>query len=198
MRIVSFLATACALAVAVSSSNAAILVGATSVQIKNIFSVPSQQYLQVGEFLAYQAGTYIDAAAASNGGSAFSPDQWDATHGADKAIDGNKNTDFYNTAGIFHSRSNAGGLLTINFLAPTDLQGVAIYGRTDGGFNVRDIYQITVFAGSSALYVGKLDATAGNGAVTSFVPEPAAWMIMVGGFGLVGVAARRRRKVFFA
>jgi hypothetical protein len=38
------------------------------------------------------------------------------------------------------------------------------------------------------------DAVGGNGAV----PEPAAWALMIGGFGLAGAAARTRRRAAFA
>ena len=31
--------------------------------------------------------------------------------------------------------------------------------------------------------------------VTASIPEPASWALMIGGFGLVGVAARRRRSI---
>lgn len=36
------------------------------------------------------------------------------------------------------------------------------------------------------------DSTGENFTVSSFIPEPASWAMMVAGFGLVGVAARRR------
>ncbi len=43
------------------------------------------------------------------------------------------------------------------------------------------------------------DSTGVNFQVQSFVPEPAAWALMIGGFGLVGMTGRRRRnKVVFA
>jgi hypothetical protein len=31
--------------------------------------------------------------------------------------------------------------------------------------------------------------------VTAPVPEPATWAMMIGGFGLLGAAARRRRRI---
>ena len=37
------------------------------------------------------------------------------------------------------------------------------------------------------------DSTGINFTVSSFVPEPAQWALMIGGFGLVGAASRRRR-----
>ena len=182
---------------AASASSAAVLVGAKSVQITDIFfSLPNQAYLQVGEFLAYQAGTNIDVAAAANGGAATAADQWsDGLHGPGRAIDGNENADFYAAPYIYHSQSNAGGLLTIDFGAPTDIKGLAIYGRTDGGFHVRDIYSVTVFdAGNDPLWTGKMDATAGHGAFVSFVPEPATWAFMMLGLGGLGATLRARRR----
>lgn len=38
----------------------------------------------------------------------------------------------------------------------------------------------------------------GNGGNPGAVPEPASWLMMIAGFGLVGVAARRRRLAFAA
>ena len=38
------------------------------------------------------------------------------------------------------------------------------------------------------------DSTGVNFTVSSFVPEPAQWALLVGGFGLVGATARRRRR----
>lgn len=40
--------------------------------------------------------------------------------------------------------------------------------------------------------------TNGAGSVVGGVPEPTTWALLVGGFGLVGVAARRRRTVVAA
>ena len=188
------LVIACALVGATSGAKAAILTNATSVQITNIFPVSGQQYLQVGEFAARQSGSYTDVAAESHGGTAFLADQWDANHGASEAIDSNFNTDFFNPAGIFHSQSNAAGLLTINFAVPTNLQGIAIYGRTDGGFNVRDLYQVTIFSGRTKIYTGVLDATAGHGSVVSFVPEPETWAMMIVGLGGLCSMLRFKRR----
>ena len=39
------------------------------------------------------------------------------------------------------------------------------------------------------------DSTGENFTVSSAVPETASWMLMIAGFGLVGVAARRRTAV---
>ena len=42
------------------------------------------------------------------------------------------------------------------------------------------------------------DSTGVNFTVSSFVPEPAQWALMIGGFGLVGAASRRRRNAAIA
>lgn len=55
--------------------------------------------------------------------------------------------------------------------------------------------------GSYAYVGGKALLTTGvtfTPVATGAVPEPAAWALMVGGFGVVGVASRRRRKLVVA
>jgi hypothetical protein len=47
--------------------------------------------------------------------------------------------------------------------------------------------------------VGPGDGSAGNtpdpsGSVSGMIPEPSTWMMMISGFGLVGLAVRRRRR----
>ena len=69
-------------------------------------------------------------------------------------------------------------------------------------FNTNNVSKttITFIGGDTSLYNdGRLttwynikDVTYGD-AVAAAVPEPAAWMLMIGGFGLVGAASRRRR-----
>ncbi|MCP6473655.1 PEPxxWA-CTERM sorting domain-containing protein, partial [Klebsiella pneumoniae] len=57
------------------------------------------------------------------------------------------------------------------------------------GWDLRlDILQYPGFAWNSAQI---LDAYFGNGGI----PEPTTWAMMIGGFGLVGGALRRRRSV---
>jgi streptogramin lyase len=51
--------------------------------------------------------------------------------------------------------------------------------------------------GDGTVYVTNFSGAAGRGEVLtiSFVPEPASWAMLIAGFGLVGMAARRRRTV---
>jgi hypothetical protein len=57
---------------------------------------------------------------------------------------------------------------------------------------------LTIQGADAQLYhfVGLPDATIGD--PTAAVPEPATWAMMVGGFGLIGSAMRRRQRVCFA
>ena len=107
--------------------------------------------------------------------------------------------------------------LTINFNKATTAFGFD-YFDTD----VTDSYQINLLGGDFYKNPPFAFATFGGGASTGFfgltsttsftsvvitngagsvvggVPEPTTWALLVGGFGLVGVAARRRRTVVAA
>ena len=60
-----------------------------------------------------------------------------------------------------------------------------------GGFNFSQV----LFTSSSTIFAADdLSFTVGPAAVAA-VPEPAAWAMMIGGFGIVGGSLRRKRKV---
>jgi hypothetical protein len=61
-------------------------------------------------------------------------------------------------------------------------------------------FSFTVNAGDSyGFYVSTTDGALGRGALTvGAVPEPASWAMLIAGFGLVGAAARRRRRAVAA
>jgi len=71
-------------------------------------------------------------------------------------------------------------------------------------FNVGSSFTVVVPVAATRLYFGFADGFALTGpasfyndnggfvTVTTSVPEPASWALMIGGFGLVGAALRRR------
>ena len=59
------------------------------------------------------------------------------------------------------------------------------YGRVQGASTIDNV--------SSTLSIGT--GQPGGPAVTSAVPEPASWAMMIGGFGLIGGSQRRRRRI---
>lgn len=66
--------------------------------------------------------------------------------------------------------------------------------RPDATVNfTTDFLRIRAYAGDNYFGVSEL-----QGFVNTGVPEPAAWAMMLGGFGLVGGALRRRAKVSYA
>ena len=115
--------------------------------------------------------------------------------------------------------------VTFNFTDPSDAAGNPIAGNTSGdtslfgffqnGQVVWDGPQTFTFGNGGAFSVALSDATFNEGAFwglgnhgahitgtftllsdsTPAVPEPATWAMMIGGFGLIGAAMRRRQKV---
>jgi hypothetical protein len=167
------------------------IVGATKIEVKS--ALPD--YLQVAELQAFNFAS-TNVALAANGGTATGSSTYFAYSSPDKAIDGNTGGGFY-TDKIFHSSGTGGGeFLDVNFAA-TSLSSISIFGRSDC-CSQRDLYTVTVFnAAGNTLYSGQINADnqAHSGTLTftaASVPEPASWVLMVGGFGLVGFAARRR------
>ncbi|WP_185965043.1 PEPxxWA-CTERM sorting domain-containing protein [Glacieibacterium frigidum] len=169
--------------------------GAKTIRITNL--VPT--WLQVGEVQAIEAVTGTNVALTSNGGTATGSGNYDTTSTPDKAIDGLAPVSY---PLIYHSDSAAAEeFLLITLAAPTSLSSLTVFGRAD--FGSRDLFGITIFDSLGAtLFSGQLDnrALAGGGNTLTFdvappvggVPEPASWALMIGGFGLVGGAMRRR------
>lgn len=188
MKLMSIVGTA-ALMLATVPAAAVVVTGATRIEIKNAFP----DYLQVAEVQAFNFAA-TNVALAANGGTANGSSIYAGYSTPDKAIDGNTGGNFY-TDTIFHSAgSGAAEFLDVNF-APTNLSSISLFGRTDC-CGQRDLYNVTIFnAAGATLFSGQVDARNQTGTVTfdaGAVPEPAAWMLMVTGFGLVGFAARRR------
>ncbi len=173
------------------AANAVTVIGATEIKVTSA----GPDYLQVAELQAFDF-TSSNVALATNGGSATGSSTYDATSTPGKAIDGNTGGNYY-TDTIFHSAgSGSGEFLDVTFAATT-LSSVSIFGRSDC-CSQRDTYNVQIFdAAHNVLFSGFVDATGNShvGTLTfdSAVPEPATWALLIGGFAMIGVAARRRR-----
>ncbi|HMI19440.1 MAG TPA: PEPxxWA-CTERM sorting domain-containing protein [Sphingomonas sp.] len=157
--------------------------------------------LQITELIATQAVTGIDVALATNGATVDAGPEYEGAGGdpiAAKAIDGLfADQTFPN---LYHSLDAApDAYLTVTFSQGYDLSGLTIYGRSDCCTDHRDIYNYALLdAFGATIATGILNADneshmAGISFDTLGVPEPAGWMMMVAGFGLVGGALRTRR-----
>lgn len=105
----------------------------------------------------------------------------------------------------FTSSVGAGGMITIHFslansLFTAPIAGLAYYGPADGSpvqtfennVTLRISQSLSYSAAGGASYgINRLGTV--SVADTAAVPEPASWALMVGGFGLAGVAMRRRK-----
>lgn len=170
------------------AANAATLI--TSITIKN--TIPS--YLQVSELQVFSGS--VNVALASSGATATALSSYSATSTADKAIDGDTNSNYYGTNGIYHSL----GAGSTEYLTVTlggggaMIDSLKIFGRTDC-CNERDVFSYTLFNGTQIVGQGTLDArnaSATAEASVAAVPEPASWAMMLAGFGMVGFGLRRR------
>lgn len=96
-------------------------------------------------------------------------------------------------ASILNNGSSAGTALNGNLAANRDEIFATITGLSiaDGGHFAFRWTDLDVGASDQGLGIDDLTFTAGLQA-TSPVPEPAAWAMMIGGFGLAGGALRRR------
>ncbi len=186
---------ACALTAAAvaAPATAVTVVGATRIVVTN--AIPT--WLQVAEVQAVSFGA-VNVAAAANGGTASGSAEYQNNGFAtpDKAIDGNTGGNYYSDT-IYHSGTTGGDQFLQVLFAPTTLASLTIYGRTDCCHN-RDIYGYAIYAGEVLLTSGTLDTTGAPSGTVKFdapvngVPEPATWGLMLAGFAMVGVAARRR------
>ena len=114
-------------------------------------------------------------------------------------------TNFNNVAGTYNGVVGVASLInfgrsdgvfspaSLNILAPglgfTQLSGDVLFsGSTAHPVFTPGVYQISnpFFGGAATLTISQLAASA--------VPEPQSWGLMIAGFGMVGLAARRRRR----
>lgn len=93
------------------------------------------------------------------------------------------------TNGIgYRTFTSVGGIVTLgarsvipNYLGSVNIAGTTVFGLGD---------QFGFIIDRNGVFFG--DSTGVNFSIASAVPEPATWGLMLVGFGLVGVAARRR------
>ena len=179
---------ACSLACAAAAfSSPAHAVVITSAEITNALG----EWVQVSELQLF-AGA-VNVAAAANGGTAAGTGNWPGTVPGN-AIDGNTGTAFPN---MWHSDGTGPGeKLTVTLSGAFDVTTISIFGRSDCCSN-RDLFNYALFNGTTLVASGQLDArNARNFATASLstaVPEPATWAMMVLGVGAIGFAMRRSR-----
>jgi hypothetical protein len=118
-----------------------------------------------------------------------------ATIGFDDPVSGFQfdwgSLDAYNTLTIFWNGGQKSIVPGVDFASPAD--GNQFQPGTNGLFTVwgNAGETFTGFRLQSADYSFEID----NLAVASAVPEPAAWALMITGFGLTGAVLRRRRRL---
>ena len=170
-----------------ASANATVV---TSIKITS--AVPT--WLQVSEVIATQFGTGADVALATAGATATASSNYGGSDSPSYAIDGVGPSAY---PSIYHSGSpNAGEYLLVTLAHAFDLSGLTIDGRTDC-CSERDHYAYQLFDGASLVGSGQIDGSgathSGSASFPAAVPEPASWAMMVGGFGLLGGALRRKK-----
>ncbi|MBB6228664.1 hypothetical protein FHS79_002854 [Polymorphobacter multimanifer] len=157
------------------------------------------------------AGTIVDGALTLNGSSAFdlvaaayTNNVVGATtttlYGLD-AFSGGLVRSTNANAGTYTNTNLAGeafGPLGVSFgvqdRVAFDISGVS----GNGFFSVNDgFYQVSQTTGTGS-FIGNVGITGLTGITAGAVPEPASWAMLIGGFGLVGAAMRRRRPTMVA
>ena len=113
----------------------------------------------------------------------------------------------FSLTGLNASTASLSGSFAADDSATIFLNGVQIGAANQGGFSFRTNFAINsgFVAGVNTLTFAALNSGAGpTGAnvvvsgTADAVPEPAAWGLMVTGFGLVGLSARRRGRTVTA
>ena len=192
---------ALALTALATSAHAATVVDATRIRLTTAGGV----VLQVGELVALNfLGTNV--ALATEGATATTNQIYSDVNGGANTGPQNANDGAlpyfrsYGDVPTFYHALNTSGFLDITFDAPATLASLSVFGRTDCCSD-RDVYNVEVFNASNvSIFSGQLDAR-NDGHVgtivfdrpTAAVPEPAAWALMIVGFGAAGAVVRRRK-----
>lgn len=92
-----------------------------------------------------------------------------------------------NSAGTLETVGNVG--VDLGSRTSFDISGSDVF-----AVNGRRLYSVNLGNGS-ATQVGLIDRSLFGIAISSAIPEPSSWALMLTGFGAVGIAMRRRRRV---
>jgi hypothetical protein len=209
MKKFAFMVSVSAMALAIPAQAAVIFVGSQAAfsalgtitqntnfdSFGNFFSFPGPNYV-VGAYTFVGNSNLIGEAGPggvyNTGRNLFTDDQ---VSGTTVNIAGNFDL-FAANAGNFFSTGTANFLVTTNLGSYAFSQTVNSAGNngtfTFVGFKADSGENITSVNWSGNEATGLTDIQIGNAGV---VPEPAAWALMLAGFGLVGAAARRRQSV---
>ena len=172
---------------------ALIAVPANAVMVTSIRVTSAvNNYLQIAELQAFQGLINV-----APHGTATATSQLLSFTGAEKVNDGNYDGQPY--GGGMYISADTTSSLTLSFTRAYNISRVQIFGREDCCQD-RDVYNIDFINDTVVTPAGTFDSSGQGPANTQFanfalaVPEPTAWAMMIGGFAIVGSAARRRKR----
>ena len=181
-----------------ATAQAASIVDVSVIRITNT----NNDWLQVSEIVATDSGGYdvalssIVGVVATSGGVGANGPESNAINGVAPGYCLQTNCSPPNGEGIYHSSSTVNAFLQVTLAVPTELFSLSIFGRTDGIWSMRDVYDVELFntAGDSLLFVGGASADNPDYRADIFqtvVPIPAAVWLFVSGLVAIGVLRRK-------